>query len=306
MGSSSFLNALRTLRRKPMLLLLLMPLHFATPLVGKLLHAPIITTDSSAISSVSGMMNLLADVMPYILGICGSILLLYLVAGFFLVPPALELLQDGAAGAETPAGWYGRGLKKYWWKPVSLGILEVVFCGLLVMIFSIFISFIQLAGSPGMSSIGSFAFDSPLGILMLAVALILAFILYFIISAFALLLPAVADRDFNDAFRAVFSGFGLKKTMKVFGAFLLADIVSFAFYFIFEIGFILLNGPKESLADLSAAMALFSASWTSYCASVLMSFSILFKYAFVFSVFREIKGREQQAEASGLRVSWRS
>jgi hypothetical protein len=288
------INAFRILRRKPMLLLLLLPLHAAVPLAAKLLPAAGTSLSEYTITNFTDLMNYAIGLLPYFACLLGIVLLMYLAAGLLFVPPAMELLKDGADDLETPRGWYGRGMKKFWWKPAVLGTVEVAACGLLAVIFLVFIELIQFLGDPGLSYLNPFALLSPEGIAMIALASVLCAAVYCVLCLFALLLPAAANGSLDAAFGAVFSKKGLKKALKVLCVFLLADMVSMAVYYMFEFGYILLGGYRTSVDNLFDLMNLYASSWTAYCATVTASFVILFKYAYVFSVFREIRDEEKK------------
>jgi hypothetical protein len=308
MGSSSFLNAFRLIKRKPVLLLLLLPLQLAVPLIGRVvpLNLP---ADVGNVSSTTQMMNSMMGFYGDIFGMMGILLLLYVLAGVFLIPPAMELLHEGAQGAEAPSGWYGRGLVKHWWKPVAIGAIEVAITAIVSILFYIVLAIIvfaavpqlgSLTGMQGLSESDLYTMASSLVVPVLVLMAVFMLVYHLLLSFFAMLMAATADRSFGDAFRALFSGFGFKKVMKVYGVYLLAQIVSGLVLAAFAAAYILLSGHISSREGFQTSLASFLGSWTYYFAIALASFTILFKSGYIFSVFQEIKNREAPASAPAL------
>jgi hypothetical protein len=306
MGSSSFLNAFRLLAKKPVLLLLLLPLQFALPLVSRLMPMPDIANGIGSSSEM--MMNGAGDVYLYLFGMYGITLVLYLLAGFFLIPPAMELLHEGANSADTPAGWYGRGLKKHWWKPVTFGAMQTGIMFVLGIMFYLIILVIMFISLPGLihSSL-RYQDDGIVSSLLpvlgaILIPLILFALIYMLIySFFAMLLPASADRGFGAAFKVLFSGYGFKKVMKVYGVYLLTSILSIVICFLLMLGYSLVMSMASFREAMDFAASDFTNSWVFYGVSVVLSFIIPFRYAYIFCVFQEIKNREANSAAALLR-----
>jgi hypothetical protein len=284
MGSSSFLNAFRMLGRRPVLLLLLLPIHVALPLLNRQMLQPILQdiVNSGSIQNFIALFNYL-----------GVLLLLSLAAAIFLVPPALELLHGEAEGATDQAGWYGRGIRKHGWKPLALGAVEIVIFTVLSLLFVLLVQGIF----PDLVQNG-FSVTSQSQVLEAFIVLILGLffilVLYYIACIFAFLLPAMVDRSFDEAAKAVLKGSGLRKSFKVYGVFLLTEIVSLLVTIAAGIGYVLLTSMPSSFYDFLTIYSDFSATWVGFGVSVLVSFTIAFKYPYVFSVFQEIKNKEKE------------
>lgn len=306
MGSSSFLNAFRLIKRKPVLLLLLLPLQLAMPLVSRLMPLNVPNTAGDFADSAGAMSGVL-NVYSSMFGMIGIILLLYILAGIFLIPPAMELLHDGAQDSQSSSGWYGRAMAKHWWKPVSIGAIEVAILFVFYIFFVIIFAIIAVASAgqglgsamlngdeAGLTSMVSMAIP------ILIIAFIFLMVVQLVISFFAMMLPATADRGFGESFKALFSGNGFKKVMKVFGVYLLTDIINVLIIVLFAVAYMLLSGSFTSEAGIQGSYLAFLESWTYYFAAALASFIVLFKYGYVFSVFQEIKNREAQAIAPQL------
>lgn len=94
MAGSALVNAFKALRQKPMVLLLLFPFFAFTPLL--LLFIPTMLNQ-----------NVDNSAAPYIMlaVMAGFLLAIFSMAAraILLVPPAMELLHDGAAGVKTPS-----------------------------------------------------------------------------------------------------------------------------------------------------------------------------------------------------------
>lgn len=296
MRKSSLINAFTLLSRKPFLLLLLLPMQAALPLALKF------TVKPSLLSTPDAIINFLL----VMLACYGVILLFQLIGSIFLVPPSMELLQDGAAGTETEPGWYGRGLKGHWWKPVTLGTITFSInfvIGIFINVLMTIVSLIAMIPLGFLSSISASA-DTPDSIGGLTLAMMLATMIPYVIMAVvkllaagysSLLLPALADRSFGSAFKAVFSKRGFIKVMKLFGVMLLLDFLSVFVVAAFGAAYIMLAGVPSSFETALYALLSFAGSWTYLFVMLLVSLLGLYKYSYSFCLFSEIK-KEEEAE----------
>lgn len=305
MGGSSFLNAFRLLGRKPVLLLLLLPLQLAVPLLNKLISVPEAALGMeyySPYAATDAFMASAMSQMAYALGILLLMVLVLLLAGFLLIPPAMELLHDGAQGKDTPGGWYGRGLRKHWWKPVTLGAIETGILTILgVILYFVMIFGVLMAAPDLMSTAGDYDFDNNLsaafGVLAAAAIPILIFLFFMlvIVCFFAMLLPATADRGFGASFRVLFAKAGFVRLLKTIGVYFLVGLFSSAINLLFIIGYLFFSGSLSSPGEWANTLTSYSESWTAFGASAVLSFTMLFKYAYIFCVFQEIKNKEAAA-----------
>jgi hypothetical protein len=93
---------------------------------------------------------------------------------------------------------------------------------------------------------------------------------------------------------------GFKKVLKVYGVYLLTEVIYILIVMVFAVGYVLLSGRVTSYEDIQASVNSFMESWTYYCAGALASFTILFKYGYVFCVFQEIRNKEAGDASIGL------
>jgi hypothetical protein len=277
MGSSSFLNAFRLIFKRPVLILLLLPLQLALPLVGRLMP------------EASGF------------GIYAVELLLYLAAGFLLIPPAMELMHDGTQGLDSPPGWYGRGLSRHGWKPVAIAAIEVGVVAAVGILFIVILAVVMTGALAGLINADVLADPTllkdtdiysalmPVIVPILIMTVIFLILYEWIVSFFAMMLPAAADRSFGDAFKALFKKPGFRKTLKVFGVYLLTDFISsLVVIAVTVVGTLVTEGPF-SPEDVQQSMLDFTSTWAYYGIGAVLSLTMLFKYGYIFSVFQEIK-----------------
>jgi hypothetical protein len=316
MKRSAMLQAFSTLRKKPMVLLLLLPVQFITVLSLKFLPDMSGMLDINNLENLNGssasafMAPFMSSFMVYML-ISSMISLIALAAMFLLTPPAMELLSDGAADVETEKGWYVRGLRKHWWKPIVASLIVGAITGAIVFIIYIVFVIVSLFATPlltlglagqdyGMNSMNDI--NSTLGPIMTASTIIgvifgviLIVPIYFIEAMFATFLPALADRSFGDAFKLTFSKKGFRKVPKAFGGFLLLGLASFIIMAVFIAGYVLIAGiPSEPLAFFSMYMKFFS-SWVGVFSFLLVSLTVAIKPAYQFCIYQQIKDEEQTA-----------
>lgn len=295
MRRNSIANAFTLLGRKPWLLLLLLPMEALQPLLVKLMPQ----ANALTAGSPEAMLSYLGLTLAYY----GVMLLLLLAAYVFLVPPAMELLRDGATGFETEAGWYGRGLRRHWWKPVALGAIEIAIIMAIVFVafFIIMIVLIAVAIPMNMAASSASVSGMPFSpggmpavtlIVVLIPMLLLALSIMLISAYSSMLLPALADRPFGQAFRAVFSKRGFKKVLKLCLSLLAAGFVYILVFAAFGAAYVLLTGIPSSLDSVMGAIAKFEGSWTYFFVALLASVFRLFIYSYAFCLFREILDEE--------------
>ena len=297
MKRSALARAFQLLNHKPMLLLLYLPVQ-AVILLGLKFLMPTMGDINAALLSPEVMIPYLLYYPLAILLSLGSLLL--------LLPPSMELLSDGAAGLDTPPGWYKRGLKRHWWKPFAVyGIQQAVVFIIIIAFYVIeaflmFFLFTFLAAGSGLpdSATPSLAAMLPILIILGLSVLLMTAVLYVVLSAFSLLLPASADLSFGKAWKVTFTK-GWKKLPRLTGVYLLTNAVSMVFLLGLGAGYAFMSGRldeiiaiKDIMETVYAAITLFSgyfSSWTGYFCLLITSASALFLLAYQFCVYQELK-----------------
>ena len=281
---SSVSRTFALLNRKPTVLLLYLP----TLLVSGLFQMLVTSPDTSALASDPTAM----------LGFFGIQMLRLLLEGlslFLLMPAVVELLHDGIHEVESERGWYVRGLKKHWWKPV---VFEAIRFAIIMVLAIIVVTISMVFMVASLSAVLSAPTDSLGGnelIPMLSTLLPLGTALIggvALCSFFALLLPALSDRTFGQAFSLIF-GKGLKKYPKILAVTAVTYLIIFAVGVGFFLAFVLLHGGvPTSLEELANAAKMYTNSWTSVLSTVFIGLSGIFLYAYSFVVYREILDQE--------------
>lgn len=307
MNNGAMYRAFQMIRKKPVILLLLLPIHAVSLLTFTFM--PDFSQMLNSINSLdsSAMMSFQMKNMLYVLA--SSMISLISLAGLFvLMPPAMELLSDGAAGRETGNGWYSRGLRKHWWKPVVVNLITGAIMGVIMIILYIAIAVIlgifigiwsgaRYGGNDANIDLNDFLG----GIMpaMLAGGVIFGSVLFVVTllfrSFFALFLPALADRGFGEAFKLMFSRKGLRKFPRVLGGFLVINLVSGLIVTTFGAGHILLAGIPSGPFGPLVAILNFLRSWTGAFALLLGSVISIMQFPFQFSVYQTIKDEETAA-----------
>ena len=323
MSGNSFLNAFKVLAKKPMALLLLFPIHAFTPLL--LLLLPLLNQvkpiSDDAIAAIVMAVLLLAFLLAVLFALARSVL---------LVSPAMELLRDGAAGVETPAGWFLRGIKKHWWKRGILACAEYSISMLLsfamqfVTMIPMAIIMIPMTGAAGS---GSFGLLITIIVLMYAllilISIVSALVMYVVESLSAFMLVAFADRSFISSFRAIFGKTGRKKFYKLLGgrfvisllaAILIAFVAFGGFFAAFlaqtdfqwdKIGSAASEQPysyeddytyelEDPFEEFSYKDILPTAIIVTVC-WLLYSAMEIYRFAYEFCIFQEVKNKEAAA-----------
>lgn len=305
MRKSAMVRAFQLLADKPMVLLLIVPVQALSALSIKFMP------DLSGLLNPNNFMNpatapdstFMLSYMVYLF-ISSIIGLVGLAAAFLLTPPAMELYADGAAERATEEGWYMRGLRKHWWKPivsrlvmsvpiavVAIGvyIVTLLLSFLLVPMFSL--GYSGLGGPSSGAEGGALVMGIAFGLLV-AGAIILASLA--IQSFFALFLPALVDRSFGEAFKLLFSRKGLRKFFKAFGGFLILTVIPLVIIALLGGLYIVLNGVPDGPLGIVAAMLGFLRSWTGVLGMFLASLTGVLIYAFEFSLYQQVKEEEGQ------------
>jgi hypothetical protein len=289
---SALANAFNVLKRKPMILLLLFPIQALAPLF--LLVIPLFSAAPG--DDTVGLLKILL-----VFGIIAIIGITALARAILLIPAAMELLHDGAAGADTPAGWYRRSLGKHWWKQLSLsivqGILQFAESTVLQFIMSIaitipFILFIPFIAND--NSFTGFGFGATLFFICLIFGIVSFVFQFFLESLFAYLLPAITDRSAGKAIKAIFSGRGMRKAPKLLGGRLLIGTVSTILYAVafFCFTFVISAGAGFNFTSGMSGFVLFVCILCS-CLFV-TSYLSVYRNAFEFCVFQQIKKEEAE------------
>lgn len=222
---NSFLNAFKVLAKKPVVLLLLFPLHAIAPFL--LLLLPLLE-DVDGRDNTIGMIIMLALLCLVVLAY-----LYMIVRAVLLVSPAMELLRDGAAGQDTPKGWFLRGLKRHWWKRLVLGCAEQSVSTVMSTIVQVILPIPVLMMMPLLidteTSGDGGAFVSVMiafYVLSILVSVVMAAVMFLVESLSSFLLTAFADRGFGASFQAVFGKVGRRKFAKLLGGRFLIALVS--------------------------------------------------------------------------------
>jgi hypothetical protein len=301
MKRNSIVNAFTLLSRKPLLLLLLVPTQALPLLAGELLPG-----SDTAFFTPESMLKYILVLLAFL----AATLLLRIAGAVFLMPPAMELLHDGAAGEDTPNGWYGRGFRRHWWKPAVAGLITgfLEFCVVVMVTIALIIllflfAFVLLMFY--MDYHGDGVSDSTINLVPFiagtSISLFINVIFLIIQSFFALLLPASADRGFGKAFKLMFSAAGIRKFPKLLGGYLLTGVVSLAVFAAFAAAYVLLSGPT-SIDDAITVYYAFTSGWTGFFVLLFASVLYIYRTAYQFSVYQEIRDREAGAAAFGITV----
>lgn len=310
MKKSAMLQAFRALGRKPLLFLLILPISFSSVLY--VCFMPNMTKLLDLNSLANGMdyypVQLVAEEIRSL--IVGSFASLLALAGIFLLlPPAVELLRDGAAGAGTPQGWFARGIVNHWWKPITTGALTgaayfiVSLPVIVVMAVSLIMNTItgsintDIMNAPNLSPAD--ALNGAMGGLMPAMlrqlaiyGAIIGIIALVVYSLFGLMLPALADRKFGAAFRLMFGRKGFRNLPRMAGGlFLLYIIPEAIFVGLGALYLVSVGMPKDYLGWMTALLSFFK-SWEGILGLVISAFFPMITYAFKFCVYQQIKEEE--------------
>jgi hypothetical protein len=291
---TSLANAFIVLRRKPAVLLLLFPVQAFAPFF--LLLIPLL--EESPNDDITAFMKLMLT-----FGALAVIFIVALARAVLLVPPAVELLHDGAAGAATPPGWFSRGIRRHWWKRLSIAAAEWSLTAAVNLIVQLILSFLMpLAAAlmilPFAGDESAAELTAGVGFILLLAFCALGFVLFlfqFVVECFgAYLLPALADRGFAAAFRAVFGRLGAGRLAKLVGGRFLVGMAKCVALFVCMSAYILMIGfgshavAYSGFADLAIlAVALSICLFVTSCLSV-------YRNAFEFCVFQEVAAEEKQ------------
>lgn len=311
MKKSAMLQAFKVIGQKPIVLLLILPIQAISVLCMKFYP------DMSSMLDMNNLINMSQNsISSYMMSFMSSFLVFMLVASlasllglaamFLLTPPSMELFRDGAAGAETEVGWYLRGLRKHWWKPIVASLVLGAATSIVGFIFYIIYFVVSLFISPliglGMAGISTNDINSVMGqtmnislIVGSVFGLAMAVPLVFVEAMFATFLPALADKGFGEAFKLVFSKKGFRKVPKAFGGYLLMALASTLITVVFFIGYVLLTGIPEGPFGYFTVIFKYISSWAGVLSMLLASLTVVIKPAFQFCLYQQIKDEETVA-----------
>lgn len=302
MKKSAMLQALQALQKKPILILLILPIQVVSLISLAFLpdFSSLMNLNSLTSGSSSALVAFQASDMIYLL--VNSFASLVSLAGMFvLIPPAIELLRDCAAGVETPAGWYARGLRKHWWKPIVSGLISGAIMFAFAFVLYIVLVVVMMVGSVGLA-IGSSAVTlstnsiMPIAVIVGVVfGLIIAVIMLVIEAFFALFLPALADRGFGESFKLLFSRKGLRKLPKLFGGLLLIALIPGILNAALMAGYLLIKGIPGDAMGLMTVLMNYMHSWPFILGMLFSGLARVVVYPFQFSVFQQVKDEEAAA-----------
>ena len=310
MNNSAMLRSIQLLKRKPMILLLLLPIQLvsalsllAMPDMSKLLDF------NNLIYHQEEMMNsmMLANLMSMLVS---SIVSLVSLAGMFLlIPPAMELLNDGAAGEDTTQGWYMRGLRSHWWKPIVSSMIIGTISG--IVFFALYIVCViasSIALAPILQSLDGISRElspidavnavlpqllGPLGIIIGLFVLVLLIVELFVTSLFGLFLPALTDRKFSDAFKVLFSRKGLRQLPRMLGGQIILAVVPSILMAALGVVYFAINGVPSQPYDMLIAILDFLRSWEFLLGVVLISIFPVINVAFQYCVYQKVRDAEK-------------
>ncbi len=310
--------AFQTFRRKPMVLLLLLPVPVISvilqainlqflPDLSKLLDVNYLLENSARMETtqqmmITNMVSMLVSSLSLILSLCFVVL---------LVPATMELLADGAAGVETAPGWFTRGLRRHWWKPITDsaitdGIFIVLFIPLYIVFIVVGVAVSGVAAGAAGSMGGMPVPDTADGIMssilapILLMALIFAVIVFvlrlLVYSVFGLFLPAMADRGFGQAFRLMFSKKGFRKLPRMLGGQALILLLPGLVYVVLFAAYLLISGLPVDAQGYLIGILNFMKSWAGILGLLLVSIMGILIYPFRFAVYQLVRDEEAAAE----------
>jgi hypothetical protein len=314
MKRSAMLQAFRALGKKPMIFLLVLPIALVgllsvllMPDMTKLMDMNNILNNSDAMFSqtmAANIVSLTANSLASVLAIA---------CFFLLLPPAVELLRDGAAGAETQRGWYLRGLVNHWWKPVTtsaitgaayfIASLPVMIAMVVGLVMNTITRTVDMFAMPDFTSPND-TVNNMMGTLMPAIlkqigiyVAIIGVVALVVYSILGMMLPALADRKFGAAFKLMFSKKGFRNLPRMAGGLATLYIVPMVACFGLGALYLLPTGlPKDYLGWMTALFG-FIKSWEYILAMVIAALCIVLEYAFKFCVYQQTKEEEIAAAA---------
>jgi hypothetical protein len=311
MDNSAMFRAFRMLRKKPILLLLLLPVNLISIL--SIVFMPDISSylDFNALMNNPNAMLTTMQVTNMVSTLVSSVVsLVSLACIFLLLPPAMELMRDGAEGRETQAGWYSRGLRSHWWKPVVNGLVAQGIVGALAVGVSVVLAIVMMVVMMPLMSANMGTIDPsmppdnivngmmgnilPVSIAIgIVTALVLGALEIIIRSFLGLLLPALVDRPFGQAFKLMFSRRGLRKFPKLLGGLLLIQLVPGLFYTALGAGYFLIAGIPGEPMGLVTLLFDFMRSWAGILGMLLVYVFKSITYPFEFCVYQQVLDEEQ-------------
>jgi hypothetical protein len=237
--------------------------------------------------------------------------LIGLVGIFLLIPPAMDLLLDGAASRPTAPGWYARSLRSHWWKPftssaITQGIIFTLCVPLVIALYIVLVAVMipimanvsdTLPAAPTQAALSAVMSSilPPVFLIGMVGVLIGSFLMLVVQAVLGLLLPALCDRGFGGAFRLIFSRKGLRNMPRLFGGILLFGTLPTLLYSALMMIFGFLNAPGGEPFGLMLSLYDFERSWISFLLMLVVQACTIVVYAFRFCVYQQIK-EEEEAE----------
>lgn len=292
MENSAMLRAFQMLRKKPILLLLLLPMQAVQVLILPFMpdFSTMLNYTSFAQSSfnsymLSNVVFMLASSMASIVSLAGM---------FLLLPQAMELMSDGSAGRETAPGWYARGLRRHWWKPVVSSMIISAISGAVVMCFYLLMLVASIVLLVPLINAGHGQLEGGALAAVIAAAAAMVFLLVLISlvlqAFFAPLLPALAEKKFGDAFKLVFSRKALRQLPRILGGYLLISFVSGLAVCAAGALYVIIAGVPEGPTGPLLAIMGFLRSGAGVISLLLSAVIGVILVPFQFAVYRKIEG----------------
>lgn len=292
MEDSAMLRAFQMLRKKPILLLLILPMQAVSILALPFMPDFSAILDYSSIGRNSINSYMLSNMMFMFVSSLSSIISL---AGMFLLlPQAMELMGDCSAGRDTASGWYARGLRRHWWKPVVTSLITGAIAGAVILCFYLVMLVVFIALLVPLLNAGNGALEGGALAAVIVAGAAMIFILSLLSLAlqafFAPLLPALTEKNFGDAFKLVFSRKALRQLPRLVGGYLLVAFVSGLAVCAAGALWVIIAGVPEGPTGPILAMMDFIRSGAGVFSLLLSSVIGVILYPFQFAVYRKIEG----------------
>lgn len=279
-----------------MILLLLFPAQALAPFF--LLVLPLFS--AAPADDASGYLKLLLA-----LGIAALVAVVALARAVLLIPPAMELLHDGAAGAKSPPDWYWRGLGRHWWKRISMSVAEwsvssaVSIVAQFVLNIAMTLLIIPFIPLMAIGDATFLAFYWVFILFVFSIFYLVFFVFRFLLESLgAYLLAAMTDRNLPQSFATVFGRQGMRRLPKLLGGRFLVGAVSTVFQIIaWTCCFVAMGAATSNGPSIGIPVLLFTIFAACICIFIASCLSI-YRNAFEFCVFQEIKNQESETLAS--------
>ena len=290
MDMTSVGAAFRLISRRPVVLALVLPAQAAGLLLLKWLAPGM----GDAVVGMAG-----DGFAALALGCGAGVAALALLWLLVLQPAALQAMREAALGEETK-GWFGRGVRRHWHKPLAVSAFQGVlqFClWLIIGFFLVALGALQaLAGGLMVAaSAGSVAVYAVLAIVFVLATLLLA-------ACCRLMLAQMTEKSFPDAMRATASHLAWVWRMAAAQAVTMLAVVALVSAFGAAHGWLTgalppMLGPQSADGRLLSALTVilsFVGSWTGFFALLAAALARVFllAYAFVLVTRRREAGSE--------------